>query len=120
SNFYRIDPDLSIPVVGAAAGVSVIIKAHPTGFGGDDGRVSRLQMLALDDGRDPQQRQTKVFAARPHLADLASVGRYDRSRGRDGAVDLDGHEPLLDQAPVLGACRQLLADIAALLPVDAV
>ncbi|TMJ51422.1 MAG: hypothetical protein E6G90_10555, partial [Alphaproteobacteria bacterium] len=61
SNSYPIDPDLSIPVTR----VSVVIQAHPAGLHGDEGRVSRLQVLALEDGLDPQQRQTKAFAARP-------------------------------------------------------
>ncbi len=46
--------------------------------------------------------------------------RDHRAGRRGGAVDAHREQPLLDEAAVFGARRQLLADIAAFLPIDAV
>ena len=49
-----------------------------------------------------------------------SVEGDDRARRGGRAVDPNREQPLLDQAAVFGARRQLLADIAALVPIDPV
>ena len=59
-----------------------------------------------------------LVAARPHFASLMSIEGDNRARRGSRAVDPNRKQPLLDQASVFGARRQLLADIAALVPID--
>ena len=66
------------------------------------------------------QRQTHAVAARSHLAGLLAVEPEDRARRRAWVRRSDREQPLLDQAAIFGARGQFLADIAALLPIDAV
>ena len=73
------------------------------------------------DGLEPQQRQADVRRG-------STASRRPRARrrvtivpgGGRGAVDPHRQQPLLDQAAIFRAGGQLLADIAALLPIDAV
>ena len=59
-------------------------------------------------------------AGRAHFAGFLAVERDERAGCGGGAVDPHRKQPLLDQAAIFGAGGQFLADIAALLPIDAV
>ncbi len=61
-----------------------------------------------------------TIAARPHLAGVAAVECDDGPRLGRWAVDPHRKEALFDQAAIFGARGELLADIAAFFPIDAV
>src|SRR5260370_5009819 len=99
---------------------NVVLQAHPGGSDGDETCFARCERLALAHRFDPQQRQTEPVAARAHFTDLTPVHRHDSSRWGGRPFDLYGHQSPLDQPAILRPGCQLLADITALVPVDAV
>jgi hypothetical protein len=70
--------------------------------------------------RVPQHCQRAVAETGADLADLLAVAFDQRAGRRQRAVEPHREQPLLHQPAVLGAGRELLAHVAALLPVDAV
>ena len=98
----------------------VVFQPHPSGSDREENGFTCGKSLALAHRFDPQQRQTETVAARPHFADFAPIRCYDCSGRRGRPVDPDWHQPLFDEPAILRPRRQFLADIAALLPVDAV
>src|SRR5690606_33533435 len=61
-----------------------------------------------------------ITASRAHLADILLPEAEGRAGLRSRPLDRDRHQTPADETPVFRAGRQLLADIATLVPVDPV
>ena len=85
-----------------------------------EARICGAESGGFAGGFEPQQREPCSVAGRAHLAGIFAVERHNRAGLGSRAVDPHREQPLLDQAAVFGAGGQLLADIAAFLPIDAV
>src|SRR5579871_1900774 len=93
------------------------VRTHPGRPAGNDQCVSGREPAWLAQLIEPQQRQPVPVAARAHFADFKPVRVNRGPRRRRRSDNRDREKPALDEAAVFGARGQLLADIAALVPI---
>src|SRR5205807_295719 len=94
--------------------------SHPAWPDGHDRRGPGGHGSRLRDRIEAEESEAQLVAAGAHFARLLATQRHDRAKLRRRSFDTHREQAFLDQPAVLGARRQLLADITALLPIDAV
>ena len=98
---------------------NLFLELHPIGLAGRErgtpgGQRPLVQRLEAD------ERQAEIAGGAAHLAHLLVVLQQGRARRRRPALDGDGQQALPHQPAIARAGGQLLAHIAALVPVDGV
>src|SRR6185436_953910 len=100
------------------------VELRPGWFQRADGDATRFQRRlrsqSIRDPVEPHKRETAAFRGRAERADLLCAGHDREARGRRELVVSNRHNAVAGTGAVLDPRNDLLADIAALVEIDAI